>query len=388
MIPFFSIVIPTKDRSTLAIETVETVLRQTFTNFELLVIDNNSSQQGLKELLPVDKRIRYEQTGGLTMIENWEYGLRRVNGTYTIILADKMGLKINALMYLQDVINAYKNIDALTYEYDAFFDEEKCYEPRVFHRKPIKITPQTLLKKAELSKWAEYTHFACRGYNSCIKTSILKNLLSDGKSLYTKQLANPDYSLGYHLLASKAEIVHINENPVVVRFKDLTGKDGYGNGNSYKSKGKRFLEYYNELLASGYDFSKVPIKGYLTYNTLTSDMLEVLGLYNLNCDVAWPEYFLENYKETLWRQAGGTDVEDEIYLIGKALSEMKSPQKYLIKIKLLFVNIRAKLYCLRQTFFFEYLQKLRRAMKGYPATSKKLYTTKTYSEFMSSLSIN
>ncbi|MFM1876151.1 MAG: hypothetical protein RL266_1888 [Bacteroidota bacterium] len=75
--PFFSVIIPTYNREKSIVESVESVLSQTFEDFELLVIDDGSSDRTAELLRPIaerDARFRYIYQ------ENAERSAARNNG--------------------------------------------------------------------------------------------------------------------------------------------------------------------------------------------------------------------------------------------------------------------------------------------------------------------
>ena len=51
--PLFSIVIPTYNRADLILETLQTVFDQSFTDFEIIVVDNCSEDNSLELLSPL-----------------------------------------------------------------------------------------------------------------------------------------------------------------------------------------------------------------------------------------------------------------------------------------------------------------------------------------------
>src|SRR5439155_13901434 len=71
--PFFSVVIPTKNRSFLVGGAISSVLRQSFPDFGLVVVDNDDTDATQKVVASFDDpRVRHVRTGGLSMPDNWE----------------------------------------------------------------------------------------------------------------------------------------------------------------------------------------------------------------------------------------------------------------------------------------------------------------------------
>jgi hypothetical protein len=92
--PYFSVVIPTKNRPERLRDAVTGVLRQSFGDFEIVVCDNSDD-----ELSPAtadaaaqldDRRIRYVRASGrLSMPDNWEYALAKARGEFVGVLTDR-----------------------------------------------------------------------------------------------------------------------------------------------------------------------------------------------------------------------------------------------------------------------------------------------------------
>ena len=80
--PLVSVVLPTFDRTTLLQEAVASVLNQTWTAWELLVVDDGSAIR-VEDWLPVDSRIRLyhlAHSGNIARVRNT--GLRSAGGAY------------------------------------------------------------------------------------------------------------------------------------------------------------------------------------------------------------------------------------------------------------------------------------------------------------------
>jgi glycosyltransferase involved in cell wall biosynthesis len=85
--PFFSIVLPTKNRSFLVGYAIESILMQSFKNFEVIIVDNDDTNATQNVVATFDdSRIHYYKTGNLSMPDNWEYGCTKIAGKYLLIL--------------------------------------------------------------------------------------------------------------------------------------------------------------------------------------------------------------------------------------------------------------------------------------------------------------
>jgi len=92
--PFFSVLLPTKNRAGLLPYAIGSLRDQTFQDFEVVVADNDdgtaTAEMYFGGLAPIlDDRFRYRRTGGLWMSENWEAALAEARGRFVYVLEDK-----------------------------------------------------------------------------------------------------------------------------------------------------------------------------------------------------------------------------------------------------------------------------------------------------------
>ena len=129
--PFFSILLPTKNRSEIVGGAVESALGQTFPDYELIVSDNDDSPTATAAVLSRyrDPRVRYCRTSGkLPMHENWENAYRQASGEHVLVLEDKMRLVPNAL----EILHHYASREAVPISYPVTFATgESIPAPRV-----------------------------------------------------------------------------------------------------------------------------------------------------------------------------------------------------------------------------------------------------------------
>ena len=87
--PFFSVIIPTYNRAHSILESVNSVLSQDFGNFELLVIDDGSTdetQNILRPILEKDNRFRYVYQNNTERSAARNHGIKLALGTYICFL--------------------------------------------------------------------------------------------------------------------------------------------------------------------------------------------------------------------------------------------------------------------------------------------------------------
>ena len=109
--PFFSVVLPTLNRADYLPHAVQSVLNQTFTDFELIVSNNSSTDNTEQIILSFnDPRIRYFKTDAkLPMIEHWEFATGKANGEFITFLGDDDAHSAIYLESLAGVIAEHKS---------------------------------------------------------------------------------------------------------------------------------------------------------------------------------------------------------------------------------------------------------------------------------------
>jgi glycosyltransferase involved in cell wall biosynthesis len=113
MSPKVSVVIPTFNRGDLVVRAVETVLAQTYKDYELIVVDDGSTDDTGKKLLPYMDRLRYayQENRGASAAQN--RGIELARGQWVSILASddlwlptKLEQQVHALTSLGDGFGA------------------------------------------------------------------------------------------------------------------------------------------------------------------------------------------------------------------------------------------------------------------------------------------
>jgi len=107
--PRFSILLPTRNRLELLTLAVETVRRQNFADWEVVISDNSSDEDIAGLVLSVgDPRIRYIRTASFVPVtDNWNNALRHSTGDWVLMLGDDDGLTPGALRHLATVIDQF-----------------------------------------------------------------------------------------------------------------------------------------------------------------------------------------------------------------------------------------------------------------------------------------
>lgn len=105
MSPFFSVIIPSYNRADLILKTIESVLQQSYSNFELIVVDDGSKDNTDDVVKTVsDSRFYYFKRENSERGATRNFGISKAKGKYiTFIDSDD-------LMYHHALLNAHDNL--------------------------------------------------------------------------------------------------------------------------------------------------------------------------------------------------------------------------------------------------------------------------------------
>ena len=168
MSPKVSIIIPTYNRADLLPRAINSVLNQTFQDFELIIVDDGSTdntKQVVEEFQKKDKRIKYiwQENSGLPTSRNT--GIENTQGEY-IALLDDDDVWLNKKLEIQ-LNKIEKNNHELFFSNWYFWDSETNQKNKAFNfnplnnekdlfklfvKKNIGCSSTVIIKKAKLEK--------------------------------------------------------------------------------------------------------------------------------------------------------------------------------------------------------------------------------------------
>jgi glycosyltransferase involved in cell wall biosynthesis len=133
--PFFSVIIPSYNRCEFLNQTIESVLSQTFKDFEILVIDDGSTDgtyEKIKLLIEKDNRVKYfyktnEERGAAR-----NFGIKNSSGKYIVFLDSDDLFKLNHLENLFNLTSSYKNLNFFACKFDFIEDGNQFNAPISF----------------------------------------------------------------------------------------------------------------------------------------------------------------------------------------------------------------------------------------------------------------
>ena len=237
---FFTIIIPTRNGSETIIPTINTILEQSFDDFEIIISVNHSSKKNktltiLKKIK--DKRIRIYCTGrDLSMTENWEYAIKKkINGSYITYIGDDDGFTKDALKKAYNIINKNK-IKVLTWGLcgEYFWPNTKNSEANFLYIK----SPGNLICKDTSEIINDVVNFRLPYtnlpmiYNSFVQKKIILNFKKKNNNFFWSR--TPDVFSGF-VIASQVKKFYLLNYPI-----QIAGVSQKSNGNSFFHKSRNF----------------------------------------------------------------------------------------------------------------------------------------------------
>lgn len=272
--PFFSVVLFTKNRSQVVGYALESVLQQSFTDFEVIVCDNDDPDTA--ETAAVikkydDARLRYYRTNGrLSMPDNWEFGLSLARGQYITSMTDRCVLKTYALETIKKAIERHGE-DVYVWGYEALYDwmTVNFASPMCSQVDHEIVSSKTLFDLVLHRTFSEYCDYIPRGFNSCCPTSLLQELRDSPVGRVCPPV-NPDHTMAFLTLAYRSRVVVMNE-PLF-----LSWSPKLSNGASVVRGGQAGKRFVQDLGMTEADLtSEVPIKSLVLHNIVCNDLLRL-----------------------------------------------------------------------------------------------------------------
>lgn len=282
--PFFSIIIPTRDRPEVVRDIIQSIINQSFEDFEIIVCDNYLHKSAKKVVESfVDERIKYfTPQRPLSMIENWEYALTLASGKYLSVLGDKCALLPSALLKIYNLVKDNPceliSLNFLTYKCknpenpkagSFMYDHDKL-DPIYFDGKEVlqrrlEFGPNSTIFN-ERPCWTYGMIY--RGFHSAELIAKIKNIIPNIFHPLT-----PDYTSMTLALCLAKNCLSIGE-PLAINLVS----EFYSNGLASINYSKKALAYLESVDESGERRKYMPIKGLYSsiQNVIACDYLAMI----------------------------------------------------------------------------------------------------------------
>ena len=347
--PFFSILLPTKNRSEIIVGAIQSVLDQTDGDFELIISDNDDSDTATREAVAEfsDPRIRYFRTSGrLAMHENWENAFDQAVGDYVLILEDKQRLVRNALEILRHWFQSHGPVP-ISYEI-RFARAESIPDPELF--------PQ-------LQRWSSrdaielFCRFEQKFFNilpksldSCAPRTLLSGIKAKSPTGMLYSYISPDYASGFMTLAETPEFLYTPQALVYIP-NNWMWQGKYSNGQSSFRKTEAYRRFLRDLPVSRDEILRhVPVKTeFLWINSVLYDFQVFYKKLGHTPQVDWARYYGFCIILILMGWKLGGDLSDEMALLAQAIRRESTPIKAKVAVDVIRRGLGLMLLLARKT---------------------------------------
>jgi len=310
-VPFFSILLPTRNRSEIVGGAIESALSQTFTDFELIISDNDTSNHATRDAVGQysDSRIRYVRTNGnLSMHENWENVFNQATGRHCLVLEDKLRLVPNALEILHHYLEKHGDV---VISYGVKFAKG----PRLGPLEPWpKLRAYGSCEVIEMFCRFSQTFFQIlpKALDSCAPRALLKDLQAKSPTGMLFSYIAPDYASAFQILGAVGGFFHVLD-PLAYVPNNWMWQGKYSNGQASYRKAESYKACIASLPLTRDEITRaVPIKSeFLWINLIIHDFLNLYRKPGHRPEIKWPSYYAFCLILLLFaRKAGGNLAEE------------------------------------------------------------------------------
>ncbi len=237
-LPVFSIIIPTRNRYDTLRFSLQTVLNQSFSSFELVVSDNSdpenlSQLHSIKEYM-ADERIKYYRPESvLSMSDHWEFAVSKAKGRYIIIFGDDDGLVAGSLNVINDALQR-TNADLVSWARVEYSWPDRLplqYSNQMvvpYMGKTGLVNGEEYIKKV-ISTKGDYRYLPMF-YNSAVSGTLVEKLKQKAGRVFNA--SSPDIYTGY-------AFAHLTKHYVTIGTPlSINGVSSRSNGAAHASGDK------------------------------------------------------------------------------------------------------------------------------------------------------
>lgn len=228
-IPKVSVIIPTYNRAHFVIEAIESVLNQTFQDFEIIVVDDGSTDNTREALKKFGSKIRYtyQENRGVAAARNT--GIRAAKGEFIAFLdhddlwlPDKLSIQMDAFSKNKEVGLVYT--DCVAFDKEGKLPKGDRIRPsgwvfKQLFRRPFGLLTGVVCKKECFNKCGLFNEsfFTSDDYDMCLRISTKHKFLFIDQPLFRRRVHS--HSLGTVLPMMRLEHKKILEK-TYSQFKD------------------------------------------------------------------------------------------------------------------------------------------------------------------------
>lgn len=319
-IPFFSVIIPTRNRPELFKDALQSVLLQDFNDFEVIISDNSTdenTQVAIEPFVNNSKLIAFRADGNLSMPQHWEFATQKARGRYVLVLTDRSVLKQHALHTIHAAINAsVDDVLVCAWRWSLFDDNTGCEYadfPLIKQDAIVNLSSQEIARNF-VNRQEGYPYDLPRALNSCYRNDIAAHIRNH-RALFLP--LSPDFTSAFLLLAHTKQVLFLDTALFISQGLSVS------NGGQASDSISAAESYLSTLGITDY-YAHVPIKMPLVENIIFEDFLaiqELIGGELNKVDMNWVEYFVRCRKEIIGKTSAKEAFKNQWELALNAIDE-------------------------------------------------------------------
>jgi glycosyltransferase involved in cell wall biosynthesis len=321
-VPFFSIVIPTRNRGKMLVESaIPSVIDQDFDDYEIVVCDNNSSdntKELVYKLIENNNRIRYVYSSEWIPKEKFfEFSLKQANGEYSILFFDDDVFVKGALKFCYEILSKF-NVPVFTFSNKVVYFYPDWLDAKM--KNVLKVpfyTGEIILKNSNEQLKGIYDELDLISgspdvTNSFYKTSFILNLINKYGTLLPYGHMG-DYTIACYSLAN-TDYYFFYDGPIII----------FGHWSQNTSQQLRLLKTTMEEYKKWIEWAKenllkdMPFKEYLFSNCIVATLLKMKNQLDLEYHIDIQKYFQKLYRDIQYIKPY---IKDKAFILEKRLLE-------------------------------------------------------------------
>ena len=212
---YFSIIVPVYNVEKYLSECIDSILRQTFTDYELILVDDGSKDESGKicdQYAEKDNRIKviHKENGGLSDARN--FGTAASNGKYIIYIDSDDYISDDKFLQIIHEKSANES-DIICYKFKKYFESSKTFSKCAFAFPGLQKIDGFAQRINYLVK---NDAFYCSAWSKAIKASLLK----ENNIEFEKGLLGEDQEWYYHVLLKAKSVDGVDKDFVVYRQRE------------------------------------------------------------------------------------------------------------------------------------------------------------------------
>jgi glycosyltransferase involved in cell wall biosynthesis len=260
--PFFSICVPTRNRSEYLFYCLKSLLHQDFDAYEIIVSDNCDEEESRKTADMIKEldspRLKYFKPDTiLSMTGNYEFALSKAQGQYILCIGDDDGIVADSLQYVFDFIQKYKarvvKCPRVEYGWPGSFWNPDSIMTFPLTRPVVQVDSRSILEKVAKFEM-RYSNLPMLYYGFVDRTIIDEVVREKGS--FWQNSASVDMYSGF-VIAHKVPNFYLADKPFVILGSSNKSTGALGLTSESHETFKEYLTKHN--LIEAYQKFKIPV---------------------------------------------------------------------------------------------------------------------------------